>query len=53
LLTIETGDDAQGAVRGWVLRPNVERHALGFKFNIQARVGSLTGDIRQTLTVPQ
>jgi hypothetical protein len=36
LFAVEAGDDAQGAVRGWVLRPNIERHALGFKFNIEA-----------------
>ena len=36
LLTVETGDDAQSTVRCGVLRPNVERHALGFKFNIEA-----------------
>ena len=36
LLAVETGNDTQGAVRGRVLRPNVERHTLGFKFNIEA-----------------
>ena len=50
-LAIEAGNDPQRAVRGRVLRTDVEGHALGLELDVQARVGGLRGDVTQLLTI--
>ena len=51
LLAVEAGDDAQRAVRGRVLRADVEGHALRLELDVEARVGRLSSDVRQLLTL--
>ena len=51
LLAVEADDDAQRAVRGRVLRADVEGHALGLELDVQARIGGLGGDVAELLTI--
>ena len=51
LLAVEAHDDAQRAVRGRVLRPDVEGHALGLELDVEARVGGLGGDVAELLAI--
>ena len=51
LLAVEAADDAQRAVRGRVLRADVEGHALGLELDVEACVGGLAGDVAQLLTI--
>ena len=51
LLAVEADDDAQRAVRGRVLRADVEGHALGLELDVEARVGGLGGDVAELLTI--
>ena len=50
LLAVEAHDDAQGPVRGGMLRAEVEGHALGLELDIDSRVGRLPGDVLELLT---
>jgi hypothetical protein len=44
-------DDAQRAVRGRVLGPDVEGHALGLQLDVDAGIGGLPGDVAQLVAV--
>ena len=46
LLAVELGHDAQRPVRGRVLRPDVERHALGLEVDVDAVVRRCSGERR-------
>ena len=45
LLAIEARNDTEGSVCGWMLWSEVDRHAPGFEFHIDAHVGGLAGDV--------
>ena len=50
LLAVELAGDAQRAVRGRVLRADVERHVAGVEFDVDAGVGGLGRHVGLLLT---